>query len=409
MNLFFADLVREACWGVGAGDLPLGGALRGHRRFADAVPPGARFPYVILSLSHPGEWEAGEGEIGSGDSLVRMPAASSNGGAAVAFSAGLKTVALALHAVLLDEQADALASKAEAAHDHDAAYQPLDADLSAISGLTTTAFGRGQLSLSGAAALRDHAGLGTLATQQANAVAISGGTVHGITALTVAGDILNTVGSGGTLILFESDGARINRLIAGADEAGAYLQSSYSSGGTGDLRIRCTGTTVATFLTGGGMNLNGALTISTPLALASGGTGASSEAAARSNLGLGTMATQASASYALLASPSFTGAPTHSGIEIGWRDLPRVTAGLERGKVLAAGADVTVPAGGAVGAAYRIYNDSGAAIMLTPGSGLTLHLAGSSAVGARTLAERGFATIWFNAADEAVASGAGVS
>lgn len=352
MTLFFADLVREACWGVGAGDLPLGGALGGHRRFGDAVPPGARFPYMILSLSHPDEWEAGEGEIGSGGTLVRLPAASSNGGAAVAFSPGLKTVALAAHAGWM-------AGQAEAGHDHDAAYQPLDADLSAISGLATTAFGRGHLALSDAAALRDHAGLGTMAIQAAGAVAISGGSVHGISGLSVAGDIANLAGSGGTITLFDNDSGRNNRLIAGADADGGFLHSTYGSGGTGDFRVLCAGATIATFLTGGGMSLAGAL--------------------------------------------------THQGHEAGWRDSPRVTAGLERGKVLAASADLTVTAGAAVGATYRVYNDSGAPIALTPGSGLTLRLAGSSAVGARTLAERGFATIWFNAADEAIVSGAGVS
>lgn len=359
MTLFFADLVREACWGVGAGDLALGGALRGHRRFADAVPPGARFPYVILSLSHPDEWEAGEGEIGSGDTLLRLPSASSNGGAAVVFSAGLKTVALAVHADLLAAQAAALAGAATADHDHDAAYQPLDADLSAIAGLATTAFGRGHLALADAAALRGHAGLGTMATQSAGAVAISGGAVHGLSGLTVAGFMANVVGSGATLTLFDNDVGRINRLIAGADAGGAFLNSTYSSGGTGDLRIQCIGATVATFLTGGGMIVNGAL--------------------------------------------------THQGHEAGWRDLPRVTGGIERGKVCAATADLTVPAGAAAGATYRVYNDSGGAITLTPGSGLTLRLAGSAATGARTLAGRGFATIWFNAADEAIVCGSGVS
>lgn len=359
MTLFFADLVREACWGVGAGDLALGGALRGHRRFADAVPPGARFPYVILSLSHPAEWEAGEGEIGSGDTLVRMPAASSNGGAAVAFSAGLKTVALAVHAELLAAQAAALEDAAPADHDHDAAYQPLDADLSAIAGLATTAFGRGHLALADAAALRGHAGLGTMALQNAGAVAISGGTVHGLTGLTFAGDIANIVGSGATLTLFDNDASRINRLIAGADADGAFLKSTYSSGGTGDLRIQCVGATVATFLTGGGMTLNGAL--------------------------------------------------THQGYEAGWRDLPKVTGGIERGKMFAATGGLTVAAGASAGAAYHVYNDSGGAITLTPGSGLTLRLAGSATAGVRTLAARGFALIWFNAADEAIVSGAGVS
>ena len=57
MALFFADLVREASWGTGTGDLPLGGALPGHRRFADAVPAGARFYYCVAGVTRPDEWE----------------------------------------------------------------------------------------------------------------------------------------------------------------------------------------------------------------------------------------------------------------------------------------------------------------------------------------------------------------
>ena len=42
-------------------------------------------------------------------------------------------------------------------------------------------------------------------------------------------------------------------------------------------------------------------------------------------------------------------------------------------------------------------------------AGLTLRLAGTATTGNRTLAARGLATIWFNSASEAVASGPGVS
>ena len=94
MTLFFADLVREACQATGTGDLALDGALPGHRSFADTVPAGARFHYCIAGVTEPGEWETGEGEIGGGGALVRLPLASSAGGGAVDFSPGLKTVAL---------------------------------------------------------------------------------------------------------------------------------------------------------------------------------------------------------------------------------------------------------------------------------------------------------------------------
>jgi len=98
MALFFADLVREASWGVGDGDLPLGGALPGHRSFADAVPPGARFHYAICGVTHPDQWETGEGAIGDDGTLARTPIASSNGAGAIDFSTGLKTIALTVAA-----------------------------------------------------------------------------------------------------------------------------------------------------------------------------------------------------------------------------------------------------------------------------------------------------------------------
>ncbi|HVQ09362.1 MAG TPA: hypothetical protein VMS43_13095 [Allosphingosinicella sp.] len=97
MTLFFADLVRVTSEGTGTGDLVLGDALPGHRGF-DAVPPGARFHYAILGVTHPDQWETGEGEIGSGGALVRLPLSSSADNGLVDFPAGLKTVALTVAA-----------------------------------------------------------------------------------------------------------------------------------------------------------------------------------------------------------------------------------------------------------------------------------------------------------------------
>jgi hypothetical protein len=145
MTLFFADLIREFSSSTGAGDFVLAGAVPGHRRFGGTVPPGARFHYCIAGVTQPGQWETGEGEIGSGGALVRAPLASSAAGGLVSFGAGLKTVTLTVAAdwyaareqgvgvgdvagleAALDGKAAALHDHdglyARAGHDHDAAY-----------------------------------------------------------------------------------------------------------------------------------------------------------------------------------------------------------------------------------------------------------------------------------------------
>lgn len=186
MTLFFADLVREASFAVGAGDLALGGALPGHRRFADAVPPGARFHYCIAGVTQPDEWETGEGQIGSGDTLVRLPLASSSGGAAVAFSAGLKTIALTVAAAWFEDQ-----EAGSVSNDDIAALEASLADKAPLAGasftgpvsapsltlVTSLAVGDGGTGGSSAAEARANLGLqiGTdVAAQDATLAALAG-------------------------------------------------------------------------------------------------------------------------------------------------------------------------------------------------------------------------------------------
>lgn len=146
-DLFFADLVRETSTGTGTGALPLSGATPGHRRFADAVPPGARFHYAVAGVTHEGQWEVGEGEIAEG-ALVRDVVLASSDSGLVDFAAGLKTVTLTVAAdwfaardhradhlhdmEQIDGLAEALAAKqpagsyAPAVHSHD--YLPRNAE-----------------------------------------------------------------------------------------------------------------------------------------------------------------------------------------------------------------------------------------------------------------------------------------
>lgn len=105
------------------------------------------------------------------------------------------------------------------------------------------------------------------------------------------------------------------------------------------------------------------------------------------------------------ANLSVGGAVLAGGIELGYRDIPRITGGFDRGKMFATSAGQTLTTGPAAGSTYSIYNDSASAITLTQGAGLTLRLAGTATTGNRTLAARGIATLWYNSTTEAIISG----
>jgi hypothetical protein len=218
MSLFFADLVRVACHADGAGPLALGDPLPGHRGF-DLVPPGARFHYAVLGVTHPGEWETGEGEV-SGGTLVRTPLASSEGGAAVPFSPGLKTVALTVAASWFADQAALLADKA----DLTGATFTGPVSASELSLGNDLAIGDGGTGASSAAAARTNLGLGSMATQANNAVAITGGTAAGLASLSVVGN----ADVGGT---YRVDGVKVvgNRVTGWAVASGSASRTSFDT------------------------------------------------------------------------------------------------------------------------------------------------------------------------------------
>jgi hypothetical protein len=56
--------------------------------------------------------------------------------------------------------------------------------------------------------------------------------------LEVSGDIRTSIGSGGTLSLFETTTPRANHLVLGSDGSGSYINATYATGGSGIMRFQ---------------------------------------------------------------------------------------------------------------------------------------------------------------------------
>jgi len=162
-------------------------------------------------------------------------------------------------------------------------YQPLDSDLTSIAALTTTSHGRSLLTDANASASRSTLGLGTIATQAANNVSITGGTID------IANFSTNSLSVVG--VYFDHGNGTETSLVAGElftdfalvlptsgtsllSDSSALNGSNISSGTVADARLSANVTLLGSAIALGSE-------VSGTLPIANGGTGETTASAAR--------------------------------------------------------------------------------------------------------------------------------
>jgi hypothetical protein len=174
MALVLADRVQEYSTTSGTGTLTLSGAVAGFQTFAAAIGNGNTCYYTITSDAN--QWEVGVGTVGT-NTLARTTLISSSTGSLVSFTGTLVVfVTYPANKAVYGESTTLVA--------------PSGALLPVTNGGTGA---------STAAGARTALGLGAIATQDANAVAITGGAIDGTTvgSTTVAAGSFSTLNSSG--------------------------------------------------------------------------------------------------------------------------------------------------------------------------------------------------------------------
>jgi hypothetical protein len=252
--------------------------------------------------------------------------------------------------------------------------------------------------------------------------------------LDVNGSIRTTVGSGGTLSLFETDATRANQLFSGADASGSFINATFSTGGVAVLRLQTANNERMRITATGDVGIG---TISPASRLHAAGITRISDATnstavaidASTTAGLTSIIAQFGGSQLALGSAGLerfritsTGGITSSDLAdaVGYKGLPQnsqtasyTLALSDMGKHISiTTGGVVIPANGAVafpiGSAVTIFNNSGSnqTISITTD---TLRQAGTANTGSRTLAQYGVATVLKVTSTVWVISGAGVS
>ena len=236
--------------------------------------------------------------------------------------------------------------------------------------------------------------LPTMSQQNADAVAITGGTITGITPLLVAfgGTSSNTpagarqnLGMGNIAVQNNSEiditGGTIDSVnITGGNISGLIVPLAVASGGTGssnaanarvNLGIGSLATQNADNISITGGNISG---LNTPLAVSSGGTGGNDQSTARQGLGLGSISTQ-NANAVGITGGTMVGITQFNGANV------TITSGSISGIVPLAVADGGTGANTAANARLSLAA-AGSAIQIIAGNGLS---GGGSLASDRTL------------------------
>jgi hypothetical protein len=235
-----------------------------------------------------------------------------------------------------------------------------------LSGLV---FGNGTSAMTAATAAQVVSVIGaTFVTNATNAT----NAVSATTATNIAGGLSGSIpyqtGAGATALLPKGTNGQVLTLTAG-------LPSWVSVTGTGTVTsIDVSGGTTGLTTSGGPVTGAGTITLAGTLAIANGGTGATTDSAARTALGLGTMAVQAASSVAI------------TGGSINGTSLGATTAGSAKVTTLDIASGLTLAT--LAGTSGQVLTSAGAGVVptwTTPATGTVTSVAGTGTVNGLTL------------------------